>query len=50
MDDGLFKQPQSAESGQTLGLGEAAHLLHSGKSVHTGETNTYNKPDVVVVF
>ena len=28
VSDGWFKQPDLAESDWTLGLGEAAHLLH----------------------
>ena len=27
-DDGWFRQPHLAQSGRTLGLGEAADLLH----------------------
>ena len=34
VDDGWFKQPCLAESDWTLGLGEAAHLLHIELSDH----------------
>ena len=35
MDDGWFKQPNVTESDWTMGLGEAAHLLHNEESVRT---------------
>ncbi|CAL8237542.1 unnamed protein product [Arctogadus glacialis] len=34
-DDGWFKQPNVTESDWTMGLGEAAHLLHNEESVCT---------------
>ena len=36
MDDGWFERPQLAESDGSLGLGEAANMLHIEQTTCTG--------------